>query len=252
MRPAHFVVIAIAAYLLFLVTRFPANFAYVFVHDKLPGLTLEELEGTVWQGGARSVVYKGVYAGSLQWNTHPLRLLLAEWNSAIQLQGPIESSADLGYSLTDTLTITNASVTARLSDLSRFLPQLSIMALEGRVSAEIESLVLQEGSLLDIRGTMKIDNLFAGALQLGDFTAEMSTDDEGTRKLVFASVGSDGLDVEGQLFLNQQEQITLDLLVRNPEHLGDLAGLFRQFSSEEPDGNRFRWTGESGDLKKYL
>ena len=124
--------------------------------------------------------------------------------------------------------------------------------MEGDLSARIESLELQEENLLDIRGSVAIDNLFAGSLRLGDFTAEMSTDDDGIRKLVFASVGNDGLDVQGELLLNQQEQIVLDLLVRNPEHLGELAGLFRRFSSEEPDGNRFRWTGESSDLKKYL
>ncbi|MGD8236883.1 MAG: type II secretion system protein N [Chromatiales bacterium] len=252
MRPTHLVAIAIATYLLFLVTRFPAQFAYVFLQDRLPGLTLGELDGTVWQGTARSVVYNGIYAGSLDWNTRPLRMLLGELNSAIRLQGPIDSNADIGYSLTDILTIRNATVKARLADFGQFLPQLSIIAMEGDLSARIESLELQEENLLDIRGSVAIDNLFAGGLRLGDFTAEMSTDDDGIRKLVFASVGNDGLDVQGELLLNQQEQIVLDLLVRNPEHLGELAGLFRRFSSEEPDGNRFRWTGESSDLKKYL
>ncbi|MEJ2330276.1 MAG: type II secretion system protein N [Gammaproteobacteria bacterium] len=252
MRPTHLVAIAIAAYLLFLVTRIPAQFAYVFMQDRLPNLTLGELEGTVWQGTARSVVYNGIYAGSLEWNVRPLRVLLGEWNAAIQLRGPVESNADIGYSLADILTIENASVKARLANLGQFLPQLSIMVTEGELSAIIESLELQGESLLVIRGSATIDNLFAGGLQLGDFAAEMSTDDDGTRKLAFTSVGSDGLDVQGELSLNQQEQVTLDLLVKNPEHLGDLAGLFRRFSSEEPDGNRFRWSGESSDLKKYL
>jgi hypothetical protein len=252
MRRSHLVAIVIAAYLLFLVTRLPADLAYVFVQGKFPDLTLGEFEGTVWHGTAQSVVYDGIHTGRLEWDTRPMRFLLGEWSSAIKLRGPIDSLADIAYSLTGILTMTNASVTARLSDLSRFFPQLSILALEGGVSARIESLALQGESLLDIHGTVKIENLFAGALRLGDFTAKMSTDDEGTKKLDFTSVGHDGLDVVGQLLLNQQEQITLDLFVRNPEHLGDLAGLFRRFSTEEPDGNRFRWTGESGDLKKYM
>jgi hypothetical protein len=126
------------------------------------------------------------------------------------------------------------------------------MALEGVVSSRIESLESDGAKLLEIQGSATVDNLYAGALQLGDFTAEMRTDDEGTRKLVFASVGSGGLDVEGEVLLNQQEAITLDLLVRNPEHLGDLGGLFRKFTSKEPDGYRFRWTGEFGDLRKFM
>lgn len=252
MRWTYLVAMAIAAYLIFLVTRLPAHLAYGYVQEKIPELALSELEGTVWQGSAGSVLYDGIRAGRLEWNAHPLRFLLGEWSSAIQLQGPIESLADIAYSLTDTLTVKNASVTATLSDLSRFFPQLSILAPEGEMSARIKSIALEGTNLLDIRGTIDIDNLFAGGLQLGDFTAEMSTDSEGTRKLVFTSVGSDGLDVEGELSLNQQEQLTLDLLVRNPEHLGDLAGLFRRFSSEEAGGNRFRWTGEYGDLKKYM
>ena len=252
MKPALLVAIAIAAYLIFLVTRLPAHLAYDFVHDKMPELALSELEGTVWQGTAQSVLYNDIHAGRLEWHTRALRLLLGEWSSAIQLQGPVESLADIAYTLTDTLTVTNASVTSRLSYLSRFFPQLSILAPEGEMSASIEFLELEKASLRDIRGSLEIDNLFAGGLLLGDFTAEMSTDDEGTRKLVFSSVGNDGLDAEGDLSLNQQEQITLDLLVRNPDHLGNLAGLFRRFSSEEPGGNRFRWTGKYADLKKYM
>jgi len=254
MRRSHLVAIAIAAYLLFLVTRLPADLAYVFVQGKFPDLTLGEFEGTVWHGTAQSVVYDGIHAGRLEWDARPLRFLLGEWSSAIQLRGPIDSLADIAYSLTGILKMTSASVTARLSDLSRFFPQLSIVALEGGVSARIESLslALQRESLLDIHGTVQIDDLFAGGLRLGDFTAKMSTDDEGPKKLVFTSIGHDGLDVVGELLLNQQEQITLDLFVRNPEYLGDLAGLFRRFSSEEPDGNRFRWAGEFGNLKKYM
>lgn len=252
MRRGYLVAIAIAAYLIFLVTRLPANLVYGVVQDKIPDLALSELEGTVWQGTARSAVYNGIHAGKLEWDTYPFRLLLGEWSAAIQLEGPVESLADIAYSLTDTLTMTNASGKTRLSDLSRFFPQLSMMGLEGDVSARIESLELQGATLLDIHGTMDINNLFAGGLQLGDFTAEMSTDEERTRKLVFASVGSDGLDARGEILLTRQEQINLDLLVRNPEHLGSLGGFFRQFSSEEPDGHRFRWSGEFTDLKKYM
>ena len=252
MRRRYLVAIAIAAYLLFLVIRLPAHLAYGVVQAKIPDLTMSELEGTVWQGTARSAVYNGIYAGKLEWSTHPFRFLLGEWSAAIQLEGPVESLADIAYSLTDTLTMTNASGKARLSDLSRFFPQLSIMGLEGSVTARIEYLALQEETLLDIRGTMDINNLSAGGLQLGDFTAEMNTDEEGTRRLVFASVGSDGLDARGEILLTRQEQITLDLLVSNPEHLGSLGGFFRQFSSEESDGHRFGWAGEFADLRKYM
>jgi len=252
MRRSYLVAIAIAAYLVFLVTRIPAHFAYDLVKERLPNLALGELDGTVWQGTAGSVVYNGIRAGSLDWDTRPLRFLLGEWNAAIETRGPLESLADIAYSLTGTLSVTNASVTTRLSDLRPFYPQLSIMALEGAVSSRIDSLELEDAKLLEIHGSATVDNLSAGALQLGDFTAEMRTDDEGTRKLVFASVGSGGLDVEGEVLLNQQEAITLDLLVSNPEHLGDLGGLFRKFSSKEPDGYRFRWEGEFDDLKKYM
>ena len=252
MRWTYVVAMVIAAYLIFLVTRLPAHLVYVYAQDKIPELALSELQGTVWQGTARSAVYNGIHVGKLDWSTHPFRFLLGEWSAEIQLEGPVESLADIAYSLTDTLTMTNASGKASLSDLSRFFPQLSIMGLEGSVSARIESLTLKGETLLDIRGKVDITNLFAGGLQLGDFTAEMNTDEEGTKKLLFASVGNDGLDARGEILLTRQEQISLDLLVRNPEHLGSLGGFFRQFSSEQPDGYRFRWAGEFADLKKYM
>jgi hypothetical protein len=120
------------------------------------------------------------------------------------------------------------------------------------LSGLIESLVVQEASLLEIEGTFTLGNLAAGDLSLGDFNAEAATSDDDTKRLVFQSVGREGLDAEGELSLDQQDKITLDLLVRNPGHLGDLSGLFRKFSSEEPDGNRLQWSGDLALLKRFL
>lgn len=251
MRIRHLVAIAIAAYLLFLVTRFPADLAYAMLYDSFPDVTLDELDGTVWQGIAGSVSYRGIRAGRLEWETRPSRFLVGKWNAAVQLQGPIDASGDIGYSLVDRIEISDASITGNLSEFTYFLPQLSPLSLNGKLSAFFESIALHEGELQDVAGTLTVENLVTGDLHLGDFTGVITTEEGGAKRLSFHSVGNQGPDAEGDLSLDRQGQITLDLLVRNPGYLGDYSGLFRRFSSEEPDGYRFRWTGEPGLLEKF-
>ena len=252
MKMRHLVAIAIAAYLLILVTRLPAGLAYAMLHDSFPDVTLDELDGTVWQGSAGSVVYSGVRAGRLEWETRPLRLLVGEWNAAVQLQGPIDARGGIGYSLVDRVEVTDATITGNLSEFTHLLPQLSLLTLDGQLSAFFKSISLQEGRLREIAGTLTIQNLATGDLHLGDFNGEITTEEGGTKRLSFHSVGNQGPDAEGALSLDGKGQVTLDLLVRNPGYLGEYAGLFRQFSSEEPDGYRFRWTGKPGLLEKLF
>jgi general secretion pathway protein N len=246
------VAIAIAAYLLFLIIRLPANLLLPLVSTQVTDLKLNGVEGTLWRGRASSVFYDNIYAGELEWEARPLRLLLGQWSAAVQLDGPINARADIGYALTGQINVSNATIDGNLSAVSRYLPQTSVMALQGELSGLIESLVVQQGSLLEIEGTFTLGNLAAGDLSLGDFNAEAATSDDDTKRLVFQSVGREGLDAEGELSLDQQDKITLDLLVRNPGQLGDLSGLFRKFSSEEPDGNRLQWSGDLALLKRFL
>ncbi len=250
--PKRLVAIAIAAYLLFLIIRLPANLLLPLVSTQVTDLKLNGVEGTLWRGRASSVFYDNIYAGELEWEARPLRLLLGQWSAAVQLDGPINARADIGYALTGQINVSNATIDGNLSAVSRYLPQTSVMALQGELSGLIESLVVQQGGLLEIEGTFTLGNLAAGDLSLGDFNAEAATSDDDTKRLVFQSVGREGLDAEGELSLDQQDKITLDLLVRNPGHLGDLSGLFRKFSSEEPDGNRLQWSGDLALLKRFL
>ena len=243
---------AIAAYLVFLIIRLPANLLLPLVSEQIPDLTLNGIEGTVWRGAARSVAYGDIHAGELEWKARPLRLLLGQWNTAVQLDGPMNTRADIGFSLTGKINISNASIDGNLTAVSRYLPQARVLALRGELSGLIESLVVQEGDLLEVEGNFMLNNLAAGDLSLGDFSAEAATPGDGTKRLVFNSVGREGLDAEGELSLDQQDKITLDLLIRNPEHLGELSGLFRKFSSEEPDGNRLRWTGDKALLNSFF
>jgi len=243
---------AIAAYLVFLIVMLPANLLLPLVSEQIPDLTLNGVEGTVWRGAARSVAYGDIHAGELEWKARPLWLLLGQWNTAVQLDGPMNTRADIGFSLTGKINISNATIDADLTAVSRYLPQAPVLALRGELSGLIESLVVQKGDLLEIEGTFMLNNLAAGDLSLGDFSAEAATPGDGTKRLDFNSVGREGLDAEGELSLDQQDKITLDLLIRNPEHLGDLSGLFRKFSSEEQDGNRLRWTGDRALLNNFL
>jgi len=67
--------IGLAAYLLILLATFPVTRLTGAIEQRLDGVLLRGVSGSLWSGQATRVLYQGTAVGSVRWQLRPLRLL---------------------------------------------------------------------------------------------------------------------------------------------------------------------------------
>ena len=87
-RVWRLVALGIGAYLLILVTTFPATRLSGTLQDRIPDLSLNGISGSVFSGGAAQLVYQGLDLGPLHWRFQPFALLLGRIEYRIELTHP--------------------------------------------------------------------------------------------------------------------------------------------------------------------
>ena len=245
------ILVAVVAYLQFLLTQLPANLVLDMTRNLLVDIEIAEPRGTFWEGSSPQVRYRNVDLGRLEWDARPFHLLLGEWNNRIRLEGNFPGYGNLGLMLGNRMTLGDAFLDLELSDLARFSPQLGL--LNGKLSANIVHLAMQEGVVSTVEGVVRLENLVIPTGEnLGNFFGELTTDSEATRRLEFNSEGQEGIDATGVLTLTAEDKVDLDLLVKNPDALGSASGLFTQVARQEPQGYRFKWSGSLAFILRFL
>ena len=82
----HYLIVGVAALLLFLVARFPAQVAYSLIADRLSGpVQLAGISGTLWQGEAQQLQYRQGVVASLEWQLSAWRLMLGKLSGEVRL-----------------------------------------------------------------------------------------------------------------------------------------------------------------------
>jgi general secretion pathway protein N len=87
-RVWRLVALGIGAYLLILVTTFPATRVSGMLQDRIAELSLNGISGTALSGEAAQLVYQGLDLGPLQWQFRPLALFLGRIEYQIELTHP--------------------------------------------------------------------------------------------------------------------------------------------------------------------
>jgi general secretion pathway protein N len=82
------VALGVGAYLLILVTTFPATRVSGMLQDRVADLSLNGVSGSVFSGEAAQIVYQGLDLGPLRWKFRPLALLLGRIEYRIKLKHP--------------------------------------------------------------------------------------------------------------------------------------------------------------------
>ena len=65
------VLLGAAAFVLFLLVTFPAEYAYKNIQSRIKPLYLSSINGTLWNGSAGAVQYRSTHLGELIWSLHP-------------------------------------------------------------------------------------------------------------------------------------------------------------------------------------
>jgi general secretion pathway protein N len=95
------VALGVGAYLLVLVTTFPAARVSGMLEDRVADLSLNGVSGSVFSGQAAQVVYQGLDLGPVRWRFSPLALLLGRIEYRIELaHRDNQGQLNLGKTLT--------------------------------------------------------------------------------------------------------------------------------------------------------
>lgn len=256
MKIFRILLLLILAYLAFIVFTFPATYATTRLNAAKPEVQINDVEGSIWSGGAGEISYKGITIGALDWNAQPLGIIQGEWKNHLRLNGIADAEGELAVTLNGDVNLyktkLNTTVSQLNEKLTRYIPA-QMQQLDGELSADIVKLAVEPKSrqLTWLEGEFTLNKLqMSNGLYLGDYTAEVTTVGKQKFRTELQSTSDKGLQLKGFVIATPQGEIELDLRVANIDMLGkQAASMIQRFMKKTDDGYyRFKWQGNV----KYL
>jgi general secretion pathway protein N len=176
----RYLVSGFIVFLFVLIATFPARVAYNWL--ALPDVTLNGMSGSIWNGNATEGLAAGAYIRDLSWQLKPLMLFTGKLAFAVSgkpASGTV--TAEVAVSLDRSLTFSSLAGNLPLDLLHKVFQESGI---SGDVRLNFATLVLRDGILVYADGNIIVENLFVAELsaaQLGDFRADIQTNDAGIR-----------------------------------------------------------------------
>lgn len=186
MRRYQLPILGITAYLIFLLMLFPAATAWSLFFPKGAPLQLQGISGSVWQGDATAVSWRGRAIGSLHWDLKLLPLLLGELGadfSAQSAQGYLQGEARVPLAF-GSIRLSGLKGQFPLAEVMPLMPSLPIpVAVAGTASLDIRQLEIDLATLTaDAEGRLNwhgAEVLSPQAFKMGNLQADITTDDKG-------------------------------------------------------------------------
>ena len=157
--------IAVAAFLIILIARFPAPWAA----GLLPrGVSCEQLDGTLWSGACSGLAAERTTLGDLSWSLHPLALLTGRLDVDASLARP-DGTASGRVQLSPSGVLAARDVHANLLLDHALLAQLS-PGTHAHLEADLASLRWDGKRITQLQGQMALHGLTDDqSAPLGDF-----------------------------------------------------------------------------------
>lgn len=226
-----------------IVIAFPARVAYQWVSP--PGVALNGIEGTLWNGQAREATAGGIYLADLRWRFHPLALLTGHAEFAISAT-PVSGSlqADVAAGADGSLRLSNVAAAMPVSALDRIV---AVSGLAGDINVRLERLTIDNGLPVEAVGTVDLANLVIRPLApspLGNFQATLETENGVVRGDVKDVAGV--LDVSGKAELHPDRSYVFAGLIGSRQGApATVEEQLRYLGSADAQGRRrFRLEGQ--------
>lgn len=241
----HYLAIGVAVYLLVLVTTFPVARLVDAIEARVNGLSLFDVEGSLFSGSAGRLLLSGTDLGSAEWTLQPLRLLTGRLEYGVEIRHP-EYQGSTRIGVTATGRVYGERLDAQLDPsalLSRFV-QMPVLA-SGDAHLQLDSFVPaaslpeQLSGELAWRGATLTSPL---ALSLGDVALDIERIPAG----IEARVREGGtLGIDGTIMLAAAGNYRVELMLHPGRTVdADIIGLLDTVSQRLPDGSyRIRSTG---------
>lgn len=197
--------VGIAAYLLFVLARFPAEVAVRwFAPD---GVIVAAPSGTLWNGGADALLLGRTAWGPLQWQARPLALFIGRVAADVTVRAPGGGSvaARIGIAPTGTVHLADVAGIVPLSALAGTIPTGTF---DGRIGLDLAEARLDEHWLVDATGTIDLvglELLTPIAETLGSYELTFAGAQADRLVGVFREVQAK-LGAEGQLVLHRDRR----------------------------------------------
>lgn len=256
MKIIRILLIILLAYLAFIVFTFPASFATTRLNAAKPEVQINDVDGSIWSGGAGDIRYQGIPIGALDWKAQPLGIFQGEWKNHLVLNGIVDGEGELAYGIDGVVNLYNTTLNTTFSEivgnLHKRIP-LQMRDFQGEMQADIAKMAVEPQSkkLIWLEGEFILSKLkMPEGRYLGDFAAEVTTIEKQKFRTVVHSTSDRGLQLQGVITATQQGEIELDIKLANVDLLGErAASMIQRFMKKSDDGYyRFQWQGNV----KYL
>jgi len=240
--------LGIAAWLIFTLAMLPARFVLAQFGGLLPpDIRLHGVQGTLWNGTAQTLAWRGVSAGPLHWDVQAVALLTGH------LQADINAKLPQGFANFTVraapggnLELSNVQLAMPLTTAARLAGQ-SAEVLQGDLTLQLETLRIENMQPVAASGTGILGNLrssLLGDTALGSYQGEIRTTDAGIALTATDQSGPLHLQAQANLDPQGKWQATGTIGVRDTGNTR-LAGMLRYLGPADASGmHRFRFSGQ--------
>jgi hypothetical protein len=243
-RYLRIVLLGLGCFALALLLRTPAEFAYHYLGNRLPG-QLFDISGTVVKGQARGLAGNRILLENVRWSLRPGALFKGRLEYGTKLtvgDGNLRARTALAWDGAYHLTEVEGNVA-----LAPLLPAIVPIAggIDGRLSPDLELLRIDDGVLQAVRGQIRVNYLVllqSPLVMLGNFVAEP----EGDGPPWQLAVRDDGgpLRLTGRVSLSGAGSFEFDGLAGARDEQGPVSGILNALGVADQEGQRrIQFTG---------
>lgn len=237
-----YVALGLAAYLVFLVAKFPAGMAYALGQeygDLGDRVRLSGVEGTVWSGRAAELIADGMALGRVDWTLNPLALFTARADIDWRMDGA--EHAGYGRLLAGRdggIEIEGVRGTMRAEQLTPFFANLPLR-LTGDVRVDVAAMDIQPGRRFAARGELNwVDAALTAPqpMEIGSLRIESVPADDGGSRITLSDRGGP-LAVDGVIRVGADGSYRTSLtMAARPEADPSLDSALGFFGPRDPSG----------------
>ncbi|MBF0163531.1 MAG: type II secretion system protein N [Magnetococcales bacterium] len=169
-------------YLVFLLARMPASWAYGQVAGWLPFARLEGMRGTIWSGGFSGMTLGATRLGGGAWRVAPEALTSGRLAIDVVLGAegsPLRIAGRAGLEGMSALFVEGMTIEAEVEALRGVVGMIPPGS-RGRIAGRLETLVVERAGVRAARGSGSGSGLHVGSplnVALGDWTADLQPDE---------------------------------------------------------------------------
>jgi general secretion pathway protein N len=249
LKTRHYLLLAVFAYLLFMLTSVPAHIIEKPVNTHTP-VRLQAVTGSLWQGHVQSISFNNIQLNDTQWDINLWKIITGRLSADIETHLDDEKiTAEVGSSFLGKLFVNDLTGNITADKLSQYA-NIPLAKLDGMVELNIESARWAPGSIPLAHGQIKWNSAMvtvAESASLGNVTIDLAEVND-TLEAKLNNQGGD-IRISGQANVSAEADYSLDVsLIPTNSASTNIRQSLGLFAQRKPDGS-YQLTNK-GSLKQ--